>query len=81
MEIVSINKASEKSSNKHKEELLEVLEVIKQMVESGEIDEFAAASSGSEGSVQIHVAVKDLLGGVGLFEIGKKMLIDQQEML
>lgn len=81
MEIVSINKATEKSSNKHKEELLEVLDVIKKMVESGEIDEFVAASSSLEGSVQVHIAVKDLLGGVGLFEIGKKLLIDQQEML
>lgn len=70
-----------KQKQQRKEELLEVLETIKQMIESEEIDEFVAASSGPEGSIQIHAAVKDLLGGVGLFEIGKKMIIDQQELM
>lgn len=79
MEIVSINKNAEK----HKKELLEVIDVVKSMIESGEIDEFVMASSNQDGSVQIHASIKDALGGVGLFEIGKRILIDQQinEML
>lgn len=79
MEIVSINKNAEK----HKKELLEVIDAVKSMIESGEIDEFVMASSSQNGSVQIHASIKDALGGVGLFEIGKRILIDQQinEML
>jgi hypothetical protein len=79
VEIVSINKNAEK----HKKELLEVIDVVKAMIESGEIDEFVMASSSQDGAVQIHASIKDALGGVGLFEIGKRILIDQQinEML
>lgn len=52
---------------------------MKKEVESGNIDEFVAASIGESGEIQIHAAVKDFIGGVGLFEIGKKIMIDSKE--
>jgi hypothetical protein len=36
------------------------------------------ASIDKEGEVNIHASVKDLIGGVGLFEVGKNILISQQ---
>lgn len=77
MEIVSINKAAQKAEQ-HKKDLLEILDKFKEMIENDEIDEFVIASTNKDGEVQIHVTVRDLIGGVGLFEIGKKILIDQE---
>ena len=77
MEIVSINKAAQKAEQ-HKKDLLEILDKFKEMIENDEIDEFVIASTDKDGEVQIHVTVRDLIGGVGLFEIGKKILIDQE---
>jgi len=79
MEIVSINSAADKLK-KQRADLLEVLDTMRSMVESGELDEFVAASINENGDVQLHAACKDLLGGIGLFEIGKKMLIEQQQI-
>lgn len=56
-------------------ELLEVLGEITRQVEEGEIKELVACTVTADGGCQIHIACLDLPGGVGLFEIGKHMLI------
>ena len=73
MNVVSIN---QKKEDTRKQDLLEVLEEMRLRVESGEMTEFVAASLDDEGDVQIHASVRDIAGGVGLFEIGKKILIE-----
>lgn len=72
--VVSI---SQKKEDSRKQDLLDVLDEMKRRVESGEITEFIAASLDDDGDVQIHASVRDIAGGVGLFEIGKKIFIDQ----
>ena len=67
-----------KEAEARKKELLEVLDAMKALVESGEIKEFVACSSDADGLTQIHASVLDLPGGVGLFEIGKHTLINSQ---
>ena len=52
-----------------------ILDFIKKEVEDGSIKEFVAASIDNDGICQIHVAAMDLPGSVGLFEIGKHILI------
>lgn len=73
IKIVSIN--TEKV-DKRKEDLLEVLEEIRVQVESGEIQELVATSMTTDGA-QIHISCLDFHGGVGLFEIGKMMFVQQ----
>jgi hypothetical protein len=77
MKVVSIN-------SKHKEQIqeeeqrkamLEVVDFIRQSIDQGLIKEFVACSIGSDGECQIHVAAMDLPGSIGLFEIGKHILI------
>jgi hypothetical protein len=51
------------------------LKKMRKQVEEGRIKEFVACSSDQDGDIQIHASVLDLPGGVGLFEIGKHMLI------
>jgi hypothetical protein len=75
MKVVSIN---EKTDDKRKEDMLEVINEIKNQIEAGEITEFVACSLDLEGLGQIHVSTLDVPGAVGLFEIGKHLLISQE---
>jgi hypothetical protein len=75
MKVVSI---SEQSKAKKKTDLLEILDHLRKQVDDGDITEFVAASMDEEGNVQIHVACMDFPGAVGLFEIGKHILISQE---
>jgi hypothetical protein len=76
MKIVSIN---ERQENQHKQELLEVINHLKAAIENDEITEFVAASIDKNNETQIHICVIDIPGGVGLFEIGKYLLISSEE--
>jgi hypothetical protein len=77
MEVVNIRDLSKK---KQKTGLLEVLDDLRKRIEEGTLEEFVVASMDSEGDVEIHVCVKDLVGGVGLYEMGKHILMQQQSM-
>ena len=75
MKVVSIN---EKTDDKRKEDMLEVINEIRDQIGAGEITEFVACSLDLEGLGQIHVSTLDVPGAVGLFEIGKHLLISQE---
>lgn len=68
-----------KEAEQRKRELLEVVEEIKRQIEEGEIKELVACTMDKHGLAQLHVSVLDLPGGVGLFEMGKVMLINSQD--
>lgn len=65
----------EEAEAKRKQDMLDVLDAMRLMVQSGEIAEFVAASIDEDGITQIHVCALDLPGSIGLFEIGKHLLI------
>ena len=86
MKIVSINDAPKKSNDenevvdfaeKRKQNLLDILEHMKAGIEAGDIHEFTATSLDKNGEAQIHCYVGDVAVGVGLFEIGKNILLTQ----
>ena len=77
MKVVSINGSTVNQKDEQQESMLEVLAEIKRQVEAGEIKEFVACSLDCDGVAQIHVSAMDLPGSIGLFEIGKHMLIAQ----
>jgi hypothetical protein len=66
-----------KIEEQRKTDMLEVLEEMKRMVEDGEIEEFVACSTG-QGECKIHASCLDMVGGVGLFEVGKNLLIQHE---
>jgi HAMP domain-containing protein len=76
MEVINIGDLNAK---KRRENLLEVLEDFRQRVESGEIEEFVTVSIDTDGTVKVHACVLDAIGGVGLMEIGKNILISQSQ--
>jgi hypothetical protein len=67
-----------KEDEQRKASLLEVIEEIKKQIENGEIKELVACSLDESGVAQIHVCALDLPGSVGLFEIGKHLLITSE---
>lgn len=79
MEVININKAKKTSDEKRKKELIKILEQIIEEVEQGNIDEFVGASLGPDGIPVLHAFVKDYVGGVGLFEIGKNTLMEAMQ--
>jgi len=80
MNIVSIDPKVKKDEER-KQSMLDVLTEIRRQVEEGEIKEFVACSLNDEGEAQIHASCLDLIGGVGLFEVGKHLLIETDRML
>jgi len=78
MNVITLDPAA-KEAEQRKRELLEVIEEIKKQIEEGEIKELVACSMDKSGLAQLHVSVMDLPGGVGLFEMGKVMLINSQD--
>jgi hypothetical protein len=83
MEIVSINpkRKDELQAEEQKQSMLDVLEYMRNAVEAGEIKEFVACSLDADGIAQIHVSAMDLPGSIGLFEIGKHLLISQESFV
>ena len=83
MQVVSINQKHPKDiqEQEQKQAMLEILEFMKTAVEAGELKEFVACSLDGDGIAQIHVSAMDLPGAVGLFEIGKHLLISQDSFV
>lgn len=77
MEIVSINSKRKEQliAEEQKKAMLQVIDFMKSAIEKDEIKEFVACSVSDDGVCQIHVAAMDLPGSIGLYEIGKHMLI------
>lgn len=77
MKVVSIDPKSKHDENQ-KQHLLEVVDEIKRQIEEGRIKEFVACSIDEKSECQIHVCSLDLPGSIGLFEIGKHLLIQAE---
>jgi hypothetical protein len=83
MKVVSINPSNKEQilEEEQKKAMLEVVDYIRAAIVQGDIKEFVASSMDSDGICQIHVAAMDLPGSVGLFEIGKHLLIQQESFV
>lgn len=80
MNVVTIN-PKEKEESRRKADMVEILDYMKKQVEAGNLKEFVACSLDGDGVSQIHVSTLDMPGAVGLFEIGKHMLIAQESYI
>lgn len=74
--VVSINK-KDNEAQRRKADLLEMIDYIKKQIETDNITEIVACSLDADGMCQIHIGAMDSVGAVGLFEIGKTLLIQQ----
>ena len=76
--IFPLKPRGELKEDQQKSFMLEVIDRIRIEIEAGRIKEIVATSIDQDGDAQIHVATLDLPGAVGLYEIGKHILISQQ---
>ena len=79
MNVVTLD-TKQKKDDERKSAMLEVLAEIKSQVEEGKIKEFVACSLNDDGDAQIHVSCLDLVGGVGLYEVGKHLLMEMDNV-
>jgi hypothetical protein len=77
MNVISIDPV-EKEKRRHRAELLKVLDEMRKQIEAGNIVEFVAVSMCEDSEPQIHTMVRDLPTAVGLLELGKHMIINQE---
>ena len=84
MKVISINDIIKKPEEENeerialrKQNLLDILDHIKDEIEAGNITEIVATSLDTNGDAQIHCYVGDVAAGIGLFEIGKNILMTQ----
>jgi hypothetical protein len=77
MNVVTLDPKN-KQEEQRKLDLLEVVEEMKKQIEEGRIKEFVACSINVDSECQIHVCSLDLPGSIGLFEIGKHLLIQSE---
>jgi len=78
MKVVSVNPA-EKKAEERRLALLEVIDEMREQIEDGRIQEFVACSMDADAVCQIHASALDLAGAVGLYEIGKHMMIQTMD--
>lgn len=86
MKVISINDMIKKPEQEdedrvalRKQNLLEILDHVKEEIEAGNITEIVATSLDTNGDAQIHCYVGDIAAGIGLFEIGKNILMTQYD--
>ena len=75
--VLSLITKEQTQKEDYQKDLLEIVDSFRKMVVDGEIIEFAISSLDVEGEVVITTCCKDLLSGVGLFEMGKHTLMMQ----
>jgi hypothetical protein len=75
--VISLITKEQTQQEDYQKDLLEIVDSFRKMVADGEIIEFAISSLDVEGEIVITTCCKDLLGGVGLFEMGKHTLMMQ----
>lgn len=75
LKVVKFDKIKE--TDHFKDEMLRIIDDIRSQIESGLITEFVSTSVTDSGEIQIHTATKDFLGGIGLYDYGKSLFIDE----
>ena len=86
MKVISINdvkknsaEALEEHIQKRKQDMLDIINHLRKEIEDGNILEFTATSLDKDGDCQIHCFVGDVAAGIGMFEIGKNILMTQYD--
>ena len=63
------------AERRKQEDRIFILEQMIEKVQSGDITEFVMAATNPHGDVEISMYTDDMLGAIGMFEIGKHILM------
>ena len=65
----------DESERRKQEDRTFVLEQMIEKIQAGDITEFVIAATNPKGDVEISMYTEDILGAIGMFEIGKHILM------
>lgn len=72
--VVKITDADDAERRKIEDRVF-ILEQFIEKVQAGEVVEFVIAGTGADGSVEVSMYSQDFLGAVGMFEVGKQIIM------
>lgn len=72
--VVRISDADDTERRKIEDRVF-ILEQFIEKVEAGEVVEFVISAAGPDGSVEVSMYSQDFLGAVGMFEVGKHIIM------
>lgn len=75
MKVIPINNSQTKDVEQRKEEILKAIDDFREQVEAGEISEFITISTRTDGSLQLHIGCFEVVAAIGMFEIGKQLVM------
>lgn len=80
MKVLNFTSKNEEESKKNKEYMLAIVDHFRSQIESGEVEEFVISYMDNYNDVQLSANCKDMVGAVGILEIGKQLIIHQTLM-
>lgn len=69
-----------KKDAQYKADLIDLVDNLRKAVEEGSVTELVFVGLDAEGEATLGAVVKDNVGGVGMFELGKAMFFQQMTM-
>ena len=75
--VVKISDADETERRKIEDRVF-ILEQLVEKVQAGEVVEFVIASTTPQGDVEVAMYSQDFVGAVGMFEIGKQIIMSAE---
>ena len=73
--IVSMSDVGKKAKEEEIASTIKYIDVVRDKILKGQVKEYVIASVDEHGEVELNCCIKDRLGGIGLFEMGKSILM------
>lgn len=80
MKVVNFKSKDQEEIEKNKEYMLSIIDEFRQSIETGEVQEFIISYMDMNNNVEISASCKDLVGAIGIAEMGKQIIIQQSMM-
>jgi hypothetical protein len=77
MKIVPLETKESKIKKENRDDFLDIIDTFRQKFVDGEVNEFVISCLDDDGEIEVYVASHDLVGAVGMFELGKEALMSQ----
>jgi len=78
--VIKFKSKDEEEYEKNLQEMLEIVEHFKKMIEKGKVGEFIISYMDSDGNVEISANCKDAVGAIGIAEMSKQIIIHRMMM-
>ena len=80
MKVLNFTSKNEEENKKNIEYMLEIVDYFRTQIENSEIQEFVISYMDVNNDVQLTANCKDLVGAIGIVEMGKQIILQQSIM-